>query len=33
MSCYVWVYNDAFPEFSVTNDEKSFYNQFKVKGE
>lgn len=30
---YRWVYNDAFPEFSVTNDEKSFYNQFKVKGE
>lgn len=26
---YRWVYNDAFPEFSVTNDEKSFYNQFK----
>lgn len=30
---YRWVYNVAFPEFSVTNDEKSFYNQFKVKGE
>ena len=30
---YRWVYNDAFPEFSVTNDEKSFHNQFKVKGE
>ena len=29
---YRWVYNDAFPEFSVTNDEKSFYNQYKVKG-
>ena len=29
---YRWVYNVAFPEFSVTNDEKSFYNQFKVKG-
>lgn len=26
---YRWVYNDAFPEFSVTNDEKSFYNQYK----
>lgn len=26
---YRWVYNDAFPEFSVTNDEKSFYNQLK----
>lgn len=24
---YRWVYNVAFPEFSVTNDEKSFYNQ------
>lgn len=30
---YRWVYNVAFPEFSVTNDEKSFYNQLKVKGE
>lgn len=30
---YRWVYNYAFPEFSITNDEKSFYNQFKVKGE
>lgn len=30
---YRWVYNVAFPEFSITNDEKSFYNQFKVKGE
>lgn len=30
---YRWVYNDAFPEFSVTNDEKSFYNQLKVKVE
>lgn len=30
---YRWVYNVAFPEFSVTNDEKSFHNQFKVKGE
>lgn len=30
---YRWVYNYAFPEFSVTNDEKSFYNQYKVKGE
>lgn len=30
---YRWVYNYAFPEFSVTNDEKSFYNQLKVKGE
>lgn len=29
---YRWVYNVAFPEFSVTNDEKSFYNQYKVKG-
>ena len=27
---YRWVYNVAFPEFSITNDEKSFYNQFKV---
>ena len=26
---YRWVYNVAFPEFSITNDEKSFYNQFK----
>ena len=26
---YRWVYNVAFQEFSVTNDEKSFYNQFK----
>lgn len=26
---YRWVYNVAFPEFSVTNDEESFYNQFK----
>lgn len=30
---YRWVYNVAFPEFSVTNDEKSFYNQLDVKGE
>lgn len=30
---YRWVYNVAFPEFSITNDEKSFYNQLKVKGE
>lgn len=30
---YRWVYNVAFPEFSVTNDEKSFYNQLSVKGE
>ena len=30
---YRWVYNYAFPEFSITNDEKSFYNQLKVKGE
>lgn len=30
---YRWVYNVAFPEFSVTNDEKSFYNQLNVKGE
>lgn len=30
---YRWVYNVAFQEFSVTNDEKSFYNQLKVKGE
>lgn len=30
---YRWVYNYAFPEFSITNAEKSFYNQFKVKGE
>ena len=30
---YRWVYNVAFPEFSVTNDEKSFYNQLEVKGE
>ena len=30
---YRWVYNDAFPEFSVTNDVTSFYNQYKVKGE
>lgn len=30
---YRWVYNDAFVEFSVTNDFKSFYNQLKVKGE
>lgn len=30
---YRWVYNVAFPEFSVTNDEESFYNQLKVKGE
>nr|DAH74667.1 MAG TPA: hypothetical protein [Caudoviricetes sp.] len=30
---YRWVYNYAFPEFSVTNDEKSFYNQYKAKGE
>lgn len=30
---YRWVYNVAFPEFSITNDEKSFYNQFIVKGE
>lgn len=30
---YRWVYNYAFPEFSITNDEESFYNQFKVKGE
>lgn len=30
---YRWVYNVAFPEFSVTNDEKSFYNQYKAKGE
>ncbi len=29
---YRWVYNVAFPEFSVTNDEKSFYNQLNVKG-
>ena len=28
---YRWVYNVAFPEFSITNDEESFYNQFKVK--
>lgn len=27
---YRWVYNYAFSDFSVTNDEKSFYNQFKV---
>ncbi len=28
---YRWVYNVAFPEFSITNDEESFHNQFKVK--
>lgn len=29
---YRWVYNVAFPEFSITNDATSFYNQYKVKG-